>query len=497
MARAYTLKRRAESREATRSRIVEAAIELHQTIGPSATTVTDIAERAGVGRVTVYRHFPDEAALAWACSGLYLQRNPPPDEEAWRAIADPGERLRAAGRRGRRRALLRGGIAVALSFDSVAHAGARAGADRGAGGRGRPAAGRRGRMTGERAGRLISLNVGLPRDVVWQGRTVHTGIWKHPVDGPRMVRRLNVDGDGQGDLAGHGGEQRAVFVYQLDSYRYWERELGRDDFELRPVRRELHRRGPGRRRGLHRRPLPDRRRRVRGDPAAGHLLPRRHPHGRPAHPGAARLAPPPRLLPPRAPRGRGAGGRRDRQARLRPGGDDGRRGRRPALPARPPAPTAAPARAADPGAQPRVAGVVPRPARGGRRRRQRRAVGGEPRRRPGRGSARSPSSRSTGRATRSCRCASPTPRARRCRRPIPASTSPCAFEPEPGGRSLLRNYSLSGPPGADDYRISVKREPHGAGQRLPARAPARRRPARGRRAARHLHPQADDGRPCC
>ena len=79
-------------------------------------------------------------------------------------------------------------------------------------------------------GRLVSLNVGLPRDVVWQGRTVHTGIWKDAVEGPRMVRRLNVDGDGQGDLAGHGGEQRAVFVYQLDSYRYWEGELGRDDF---------------------------------------------------------------------------------------------------------------------------------------------------------------------------------------------------------------------------------------------------------------------------
>ena len=79
-------------------------------------------------------------------------------------------------------------------------------------------------------GRLVSLNVGLPRDVVWQGRTVHTGIWKDAVEGPRMVRRLNVDGDGQGDLAGHGGEQRAVFVYQLGSYRYWEGELGRDDF---------------------------------------------------------------------------------------------------------------------------------------------------------------------------------------------------------------------------------------------------------------------------
>lgn len=78
--------------------------------------------------------------------------------------------------------------------------------------------------------RLVSVNVGLPQDVTWQGRTVHTGIWKTPVTGPRMVRRLNVDGDGQGDLAGHGGEIRAVMVYQLDSYRHWERELGRDDF---------------------------------------------------------------------------------------------------------------------------------------------------------------------------------------------------------------------------------------------------------------------------
>jgi ferredoxin-NADP reductase/MOSC domain-containing protein YiiM len=78
-------------------------------------------------------------------------------------------------------------------------------------------------------GRLVSVNVGMPRDVVWQGRTVHTAVWKEPVEGPRMVRRLNIDGDGQGDLGGHGGEQRAVFVYQLGSYRYWEDELGRHD----------------------------------------------------------------------------------------------------------------------------------------------------------------------------------------------------------------------------------------------------------------------------
>jgi len=79
--------------------------------------------------------------------------------------------------------------------------------------------------------KLVALNVGLPQDVSWQGRTVHTGVWKKAVSGPRMVRRLNIDGDGQGDLGGHGGEQRAVLVYQLDSYRHWARELRRDDFE--------------------------------------------------------------------------------------------------------------------------------------------------------------------------------------------------------------------------------------------------------------------------
>jgi ferredoxin-NADP reductase/MOSC domain-containing protein YiiM len=79
-------------------------------------------------------------------------------------------------------------------------------------------------------GRLLSVNVGLPRDVTWQGRTVHTAIWKTPVEGRRMVRRLNIEGDGQGDLAGHGGERRAVFVYQMDSYRYWQNQLGRSDF---------------------------------------------------------------------------------------------------------------------------------------------------------------------------------------------------------------------------------------------------------------------------
>jgi ferredoxin-NADP reductase/MOSC domain-containing protein YiiM len=78
--------------------------------------------------------------------------------------------------------------------------------------------------------RLLSVNVGLPRDIEWKGRTVHTGIWKNPVHGRCRVGRLNLDGDGQGDLAGHGGEQRAIFVYQIESYRYWQEQLKRSDF---------------------------------------------------------------------------------------------------------------------------------------------------------------------------------------------------------------------------------------------------------------------------
>src|SRR6266481_2971780 len=78
--------------------------------------------------------------------------------------------------------------------------------------------------------RLLSVNVGLPRDVTWNGKTVRTAVWKSPVTGRRMVRKLDIDGDAQADLAGHGGEHRAVFVYQMDSYHYWERILGRNDF---------------------------------------------------------------------------------------------------------------------------------------------------------------------------------------------------------------------------------------------------------------------------
>ena len=92
--RQYELKRRAERQDETRQRIVDATIELHQTIGAAQTTVSEIAKRAGVGRVTVYRHFPDEETLFYACSGHYFSQHPFPDIERWRRIPDPHDRLR-------------------------------------------------------------------------------------------------------------------------------------------------------------------------------------------------------------------------------------------------------------------------------------------------------------------------------------------------------------------------------------------------------------------
>lgn len=164
VAREYQMKRRAEHQEATRRRIVEAAVDLHQTVGPAAATISQIADHAGVGRVTVYRHFPDEAALFDACSSHYFSRHPFPDPEPWRTIVDVRERLRTGlretyayhreteqmsahvladvrdqpvmapyhehweqmvnvlaagwGLRGRRRLMLRAGIALALRFET-------------------------------------------------------------------------------------------------------------------------------------------------------------------------------------------------------------------------------------------------------------------------------------------------------------------------------------------------------------------------------------------
>jgi AcrR family transcriptional regulator len=94
MSRTYTLKRRAEQQAETRRRIVEAAVELHGSIGPALTTISMVADRAGVQRHTFYAHFPDERGLLLACSGLVAERDPLPDAEPWRTIADPRERLR-------------------------------------------------------------------------------------------------------------------------------------------------------------------------------------------------------------------------------------------------------------------------------------------------------------------------------------------------------------------------------------------------------------------
>jgi AcrR family transcriptional regulator len=94
--RPYRMKRRAELEEQTRLRITESAMELHGTVGPANTSVSAIAERAGVRRSTVYRHFPDEAALFGACSAHWAASNPPPDISLWAAIEDPGERLATA-----------------------------------------------------------------------------------------------------------------------------------------------------------------------------------------------------------------------------------------------------------------------------------------------------------------------------------------------------------------------------------------------------------------
>src|SRR4051794_10554537 len=92
------------------------------------------------------------------------------------------------------------------------------------------------RTGARRVGTLLSVNVGLPKDVPWQGRTVFTGVFKDPVTGPRHVGRLNVAGDGQGDLGGHGGGERARFVVPNHSYPHLGGEPGRGDFAVRPVR---------------------------------------------------------------------------------------------------------------------------------------------------------------------------------------------------------------------------------------------------------------------
>src|SRR6476660_8583516 len=94
--RPYRMKRRAELEQSTRRRITESAVELHGTLGPAHTTMSAVAEHAGVRRSTLYRHFPDEAALFEACGAHWAAANPPPDLAAWARIGDPEQRLAAA-----------------------------------------------------------------------------------------------------------------------------------------------------------------------------------------------------------------------------------------------------------------------------------------------------------------------------------------------------------------------------------------------------------------
>ncbi len=94
--RAYRMRDRARSQQATRDRIVQAAMELHEEVGPRLTTISGIAERAGVQRLTVYRHFSDETAIFQACTSHWLELNPPPTPDAWENIADKSDRLNAA-----------------------------------------------------------------------------------------------------------------------------------------------------------------------------------------------------------------------------------------------------------------------------------------------------------------------------------------------------------------------------------------------------------------
>ena len=94
--RPYVMKRRAELEEHTRARITESTVELHDTLGPSRTSISAIAEHAGVRRSTVYRHFPDEESLFAACSSHWRAANPPPDLGRWGAIEEPDDRLRSA-----------------------------------------------------------------------------------------------------------------------------------------------------------------------------------------------------------------------------------------------------------------------------------------------------------------------------------------------------------------------------------------------------------------
>ena len=340
-------------------------------------------------------------------------------------------------------------------------------------------------------GTLLSVNVGMPKDVPWQGKTVFTGVFKDPVTGPRRVRRLNVDGDGQGDLAGHGGEQRAVFVYQIDSYRYWERELGRSDFVYGQFGENFTVEGLGDDEVC----IGDRYR--IGSAVFEVTQPRvtcyrvGHPHERPAHSR-------PCSSPTAAPASTSACSKRARSqagdeiVKLASGPEQMTVAEVDALLYLPGHPRQQLLRAL------RIPALSP-----GWQASFRALLEGE----PGSGNAgltaASPPPAWPGfrrltvtgieRESDSVDLHPPRGPRRRSRCPprAPASTSRCGSSPTNEQRSVLRNYSLSGPPGAGYYRITVKREHGGAASGYLHTRLARRRPARDRRASRHLHPRPD------
>src|SRR5215468_5517514 len=172
---------------------------------------------------------------------------------------------------------------------------------------------------------LLSVNVGLPRDIEWKGRTVHTGIWKDPVRGRCRVRRLNLDGDGQGDLAGHGGEKRAVFVYQIESYRHWQEQLKRTDFVRGQFGENFTIEGLPDDAVCHRGPLSDWQRAVRGHSTSRYLLSRRHSDERAPDAGIADIQRTAGVLLPRPAGRRGGRRRRNREGRRGGGANDRRR----------------------------------------------------------------------------------------------------------------------------------------------------------------------------
>ena len=205
---------------------------------------------------------------------------------------------------------------------------------------------------------LLSVNVGMPKDVSWRGRTVHTGVWKSPVDraadgAPPQHRRRRA---GRPRRARRGAARRARLPDRVLPALAGVLRTRRP--RARRVRGELHRRGSRRRRGLHRRPLPDRRGGVRGHPAAGDLLPGGDADGGAAAAVAAGRPPPPRVLPARADRGPRQRRRRDRAYGARAARAERGRRRRAALPARA-RPRAAEGGPGHPRPEPGLARVVP------------------------------------------------------------------------------------------------------------------------------------------